>query len=55
MLHSVPVVNEEWRVLLVDDVTVKVFSAACKLSDVTEENVSRACPRAPRPGVLSCP
>ena len=37
------VVNDEWRVLVVDDVTVKVFSAACKLSDVTEENVSRAC------------
>ena len=47
MLHSVKVVNEEWRVLVVDEVTVKVFSAACKLSDVTEENVSRACPFAP--------
>jgi hypothetical protein len=44
MLHSVKVVNDEWRILVVDDVTVKVFSAACKLSDVTEENVSRACP-----------
>jgi syntaxin-binding protein 1 len=44
MLHSVRVVNDEWRVLVVDDVTVKVFSAACKLSDVTEENVSRARP-----------
>ena len=44
MLRSVKVVNDEWRVLVVDDVTVKVFSAACKLSDVTEENVSRACP-----------
>lgn len=30
-----------------DEVTVKVFSSACKVSDVTEENVSRAsCPMA---------
>lgn len=29
-----------WRVLLVDDVTVKVFSAALKLSDVTDAEVS---------------
>ena len=45
MLRSVKVVGDEWRVLVVDDLTVKVFSAACKLSDVTEESVSRACTR----------
>lgn len=39
------VVGTEWRVLVVDDITVKVFSSACKLSDVTEESVSRAPPR----------
>jgi len=44
MLHSVKVVGTEWRVLVVDDTTVKVFSSACKLSDVTEESVSRARP-----------
>lgn len=49
MLRSVKVVNDEWRVLVVDDVTVKVFSAAAKLSDVTEESVSRAW-RVSRPG-----
>jgi hypothetical protein len=49
MLRSVPVVNDEWRVLVVDAVTVKVFSAACKLSDVTDESVSRARPRPSTP------
>ena len=46
MLHGLQTSGtggEDWKVLVVDDVTVKVFSSACKLSDVTEENVSRAC------------
>ena len=34
--------GDQWRILIVDDVTVKVISSACKLSDVTDENVSRA-------------
>jgi hypothetical protein len=47
MLHGLQTSGtggEDWKVLVVDDVTVKVFSSACKLSDVTEENVSRASP-----------
>ena len=53
MLHSVPSTEGEWRVLIVDDVTVKVFSSSCKLSDVTEEEVSRAL-RAGVPGSSEC-
>lgn len=53
MLHSVPVSEGEWRVLIVDDVTVKVFSSACKLSDVTEEDVSRTS-RAAAPASAEC-
>jgi hypothetical protein len=48
MLHGLQTSGDDWRVLVVDDVTVKVFSSACKLSDVTEENVSRACNRGSR-------
>lgn len=44
LLHSVPCKEGDWRILVVDDVTVKVFSSSCKISDVTEENVSRAYP-----------
>ena len=42
LLRSVKCNAGDWRVLVVDDVTVQVFSQACKLSDVTDENVSRA-------------
>jgi len=50
MLHGLQTTNsagEDWRVLVVDDITVKVFSSVCKLSDVAEESVSRACPALP--------
>ena len=53
MLHGLQTSGsggEDWKVLVVDDVTVKVFSSACKLSDVTEESVSRASPLASRQG-----
>ena len=43
MLRSVRK-GDDWYVLIMDELTVKIMSAACKMSEIADENVSRESP-----------
>jgi syntaxin-binding protein 1 len=32
--------SAEWKVLIMDEVTVKVMSCSCKMADITDEGIS---------------
>ena len=49
--------EDDWFVLVMDELTIRIMSSACKMSEIADENVSRACPgrQPPAPGSLLPP